>query len=62
MAAPSTGNPEPFTMTMEQLFGLAAVLGLAAFVAFAFRQGMKVRPDDRPDRSTIQPSDFDRPH
>ena len=61
-AAPSTGNPEPFTMTMEQLFGLAAVLGLAAFIAFAFRQGMKVRPDDRPDRSSIQPSDFDRPH
>jgi hypothetical protein len=49
-------------MTMEQLLGLAAGLGLAAFVAFAFRQGMKVRPDDRPDRSSIQPSDFDPPH
>ena len=49
-------------MTMEQLFGLACVLGLAAFIAFAFRQGLKVRPDDRPDRSSIQPSDFDRLH
>ena len=47
-------------MTMEQLFGLAAVLGLAAFVAFAFRQGMKVKPDDRPDQSSIQPRDLDR--
>jgi hypothetical protein len=46
----------------EQLFGLATILGLAAFIAFAFRQGMKVRPDDRPDRSSIQPGDFDRPH
>jgi hypothetical protein len=49
-------------MTMEQLLGLAAVLGLGGFIVFAFRQGMKVTPDDRPDRSSIQPSDFDRPH
>jgi len=48
-------------MTMEQLLGLAALLGIGAFVVFAFRQGMQVKPDDRPDRSSVRPSDFDPP-
>jgi len=49
-------------MTMEQLLGLAAAVGLVAFIVFAFRQGMRVKPDDRPDRSSVQPSDFDPLH
>ena len=49
-------------MTISQLLGLLGCLAVFGFIVFAFRQGMKVRPDDRPDRSSIQPSDFDRPH
>jgi len=33
---------------------IIAIIGgllLVAFIAFAFRQGLKVTPDDRPDRS-----------
>lgn len=47
-------------MTMTQLLGLGAVLALGGFIAFAFRQGMQVKPDDRPDQSSIQPRDLDR--
>jgi hypothetical protein len=37
-------------MTAQQLIGLLLAIGIAAFVWFAFRQGMKVKPDDREDR------------
>jgi hypothetical protein len=48
-------------MTMGQLLGLVALVGIGAFVTFAFRQGMRVKPDDRPDRFSVQPSDLDPP-
>jgi hypothetical protein len=35
---------------MHHVMGLAMLIGTAAFVVFAFRQGMSVRRDDRPDR------------
>ncbi len=37
-------------MTLHQWFGVGAGIGLVAFIGFAFRQGLKVKPDDRPDR------------
>jgi hypothetical protein len=40
----------PFSMTMAQLLGVAAGLGLVAFIVCAFRQGMQVTPDNRTDR------------
>jgi hypothetical protein len=36
---------------MQPIIGIAGGLVLIAFIFFAFRQGMKVSPDDRPDRS-----------
>ena len=37
-------------MSLHQWLGVGAVLVLVAFVAFAFRQGQRVKPDDREDR------------
>jgi hypothetical protein len=37
-------------VTGQQLIGLLLAIGVAAFIWFAFRQGMKVGPDDREDR------------
>ena len=37
-------------MTTTQLLGVASGLVIVAFVWFAFRQGTRVKPDDRPDR------------
>lgn len=34
----------------NQWIGMGAGILLVAFIAFAFRQGMKVKPDDREDR------------
>jgi hypothetical protein len=34
---------------VHPLIGLAILIGAAAFVVFAFRQGQRVRPDGRPD-------------
>jgi hypothetical protein len=36
-------------MTLHQWFGMAAGILLLAFVVFAFRQGLRVKPDDRVD-------------
>jgi hypothetical protein len=35
---------------MHPLLGLLILIGLAAFIVFAFRKGLNVRRDDRPDR------------
>jgi len=46
--------------TMTQLLGILGLLGGAAFVVFAFRQGMDVKPEGRQDQGlSIRPSDFD---
>jgi hypothetical protein len=37
-------------MSLQQWLGIGALILLVAFVWFAFRQGTKVKPDDRPDR------------
>jgi hypothetical protein len=45
---------------MTQLLGILGLLGVAAFVVFAFRQGMAVKPEGREDQGlSIRPSDFD---
>jgi hypothetical protein len=46
-------------MTMSDVLSWMGVLAVFGFIVFAFRQGLKVKPDDRSDRSSIQPSDFD---
>jgi hypothetical protein len=37
-------------MSLHQWLGVGAGAVLAAFIWLAFRQGMKVKPDDREDR------------
>ena len=37
-------------MSLHQWLGVGAGIVLIAFIWFAFRQGMKVTPDDREDR------------
>jgi hypothetical protein len=37
-------------MSLHQWLGVGAGVLLIGFIVFAFRQGMKVKPDDRPDR------------
>ena len=37
-------------MTAHQVLGILAGTLLIAFIIFAFRQGLKVKPDDREDR------------
>jgi hypothetical protein len=39
-------------MTPQQWLGMIGGLALIAFMVFAFRQGEKVRPDDRPDNGS----------
>ncbi len=34
---------------MHPISGLLILIGVGAFIVFAFRQGTRVRPDDRPD-------------
>jgi hypothetical protein len=36
-------------MTSDQWIGILTVVALLAFVIFAFRQGLKMRPDNRGD-------------
>jgi hypothetical protein len=36
---------------MQPILGILCGVLLVGFIVFAFRQGMKVTPDDRPDRS-----------
>ena len=36
-------------MTLQQRLGMVGGVALIAFVVFAFRQGQKVKPDDRRD-------------
>jgi hypothetical protein len=38
-------------MSLQQWLGVGAGVVLVAFVVFAFRQGQRVRPDDREDRA-----------
>jgi len=35
----------------QTIFAIIGGLLLLTFIVFSFRQGMKVTPDDRPDRS-----------
>ena len=44
-------------MSPQRWLGVGAVLVLVSFVRFAFRQSMKVKPDDRPDRGDGAGSD-----
>ena len=37
---------------MHPILGLLILIGVGAFVVFVFRQGTRVRPDDRPDRGS----------
>ena len=37
-------------MSLHQWLGVGAGVVLVAFVVFAFRQGQRVKPDDREDR------------
>jgi hypothetical protein len=37
-------------MTPQHWLGIGACVVLVAFVVFAFRQGQRVKPDDREDR------------
>jgi hypothetical protein len=37
-------------MALHQWAGMAAGMLLLAFIVFAFRQGLGVKPDDREDR------------
>jgi hypothetical protein len=34
---------------MHPIIGLLILVGLGALIVFAFRQGLRVRPDNRPD-------------
>ena len=47
-------------MTMHTVLGWLSVIGIVAFIIFAFRQGLGVKPDDRPDHgpSVGGPGDF----
>jgi hypothetical protein len=36
-------------MTSSHLLGAGSLIVIIVFVVFAFRQGLKVKPDDRPD-------------
>jgi hypothetical protein len=40
-------------VTVSDLLTIGGVLALVAFIVFAFRQGMKVKPHGNSDRSTI---------
>jgi len=40
-------------MTLSNLLTIGGLLALVAFIVFAFRQGMKVKPSGNSDRSTI---------
>jgi len=47
-------------MTMSQLFGWALLVAIGAFVVFAFRQGMGVKPDrSRDSTPPFKPRDLD---
>jgi hypothetical protein len=37
-------------MTATKIFGVLSTIFIIGFIAFAFRQGLRVKPDDRPDR------------
>ena len=37
-------------MTLQHLLGILAGTLMIAFITFAFRQGLKVKPDHREDR------------
>ena len=37
-------------MTLQQWLGAMVGVALIAFLVFAFRQGQKVKPDDRQDK------------
>jgi len=46
---------------MTQFFSWIGVLAVFAFIVFAFRQGMRVKPDGRQDRGPpFRPSDLER--
>jgi hypothetical protein len=37
-------------MTAQKIIGLLSVVGLVGFFVFAFRQGLRVKPENREDR------------
>jgi hypothetical protein len=37
-------------MTATKFFGVVSTIFIVGFIVFAFRQGLRVRRDDRPDR------------
>jgi len=37
-------------MTATKIFGVLSTVFIIGFMVFAFRQGLRVRRDDRPDR------------
>jgi len=37
-------------MTATKIFGVLSTIFIIGFIAFAFRRGLRVKPDDRPDR------------
>jgi len=46
----------------QTILGLLGLLGIFAFIAFAFRQGMRVRPSGRPSGPEFMPRDLNPPH
>jgi hypothetical protein len=49
-------------MTTLQLLGLLGLVGAFVFIAFAFRQGMAVKPERREDSAfSFRPKDLDPP-
>jgi len=46
----------------QTLLGVLGLLGIGAFVVFAFRQGMGVKPSGRPSGLEFNPRDLDPPH
>ena len=37
-------------MTATKILGMLSTVFIVGFMVFAFRQGLRVKPDDRPDR------------
>lgn len=37
-------------MTATKILGMLSTVFIIGFIVFAFRQGLRVKPDDRPDR------------
>ena len=49
-------------MTAAKIFGVLCTIFIVGFIVFAFRQGLRVKPDDRPDRGPSVGYDSDSGH